>query len=298
MIVRTSVIAYVKLGGVVVFWAINFLLIKAALPSIGPLTLTFFRFVGAAFLFSIISMVSRKPLLPPVKERPTLALIGVLQIGAVSALSAVGLSLVPPGRASVVIYTMPLWAIPIAYLLNGEKLLRGQTMGVALAMAGLIVFLSPWLVDWSVATIATGYLILVVVAISWAIGACLLRSRKWASHSLTQTFWQLVAGGVITGLVALVLEGNRPIVWDGAVWSVLLFNWFIASGLCFWWWGQALEVMPAAEAGQFVTLVPIVVLFLSAGFFGENLSIGIVASAVLISTGVLLTVRAKLRVES
>jgi hypothetical protein len=51
--------------------------------------------------------------------------------------SIIGLAILPAGRAIVLAYTMPLWAIPIGLFLWREPLGRNQLAGAAVAFAGL-----------------------------------------------------------------------------------------------------------------------------------------------------------------
>jgi hypothetical protein len=140
---------YLQLCGVVLLWSVNIILVKAALPDIPPFALTSLRFAGAVGLFAVIARVLRIPIVPIPGERIRLAAIGMVQIGLVTALTAVGLSYLSAGRATIVIYTMQIWALPLGYWIADDGLTRVGVMGVAVASAGLAMFLSPWLVDWT-----------------------------------------------------------------------------------------------------------------------------------------------------
>jgi hypothetical protein len=61
--------------------------------------------------------------------------------------------------------------------------------------------------------------------------------------------------------------------------------------LAYWWWAGALKIMPASQAGQFATLVPVVVFLLSVGLLGEDLSLGVLTSALMILMGIIITAR-------
>lgn len=289
---KSKKISTLKLIAVILFWSINFLLIKLALPYINPLTLTFYRFIGATIFFSILTIfVFRKPLLPDKGEKLLLAAIGILQIGIVSSLSAVGISLIPPGRASILIYTMPVWAMIIAYFIFKEKPNTAEAFGLMIALIGISIFLNPWITDWSVKSTLIGYFLLILVALSWALGACIFRNKRWSSPPATMTFWQLMSATIFSVICVSFFGEEHEVQWNFPVWTVLIFNWIIASGLCYWWWNDVLKAMKASTAGQAATLVPIVVLFLSYIFFDEPITAGLLISATLISLGIILTIK-------
>ncbi|MGQ9366647.1 DMT family transporter [Azospirillum sp. ST 5-10] len=284
---------YAQLGAVVLFWGGNWLLIKAVLPDIGPLLFCALRFVGAALAVAVLLPVVRAPLLPPPGERAGLALVGVLQIGAMLGLSAIGLQVVPPGRAAVLAYTMQMWALPLGWLAAGERIGGLRAAGALLTFAGVVVFFNPALVDWSDGRALAGNGLLLASALSWAAGATLYRRRPWRAPFWTQTFWQIAASAAVMLPLALATEHARAVAWSPALLGVLAFNWVIGTALCYWWWSKALAVMPASQAGQIVCLVPVTALLLSAAVTGEPLTAGVLLSVALIAAGIVLTVRAR-----
>lgn len=284
---------YAQLAGVVLFWGTNWLLIKAALPDIGPFTFNALRFAGSALLLAALMPMLRAPFLPAVGERTPLAFIGILQIAAMLGFSTFGLLVVPPGRAAVLAYTMQLWALPLAVLIAGERPSGQRILGGLLAFAGVVVFFNPALVEWSDTRALVGNGLLIGAAVSWAAGASLYRRRNWRTPFWTQTFWQIAVSAALVVPLALATESGRPIDWTPTLLAVLAYNWLIGTALCYWWWSKALAVMPAAQAGQIVCLVPITALLESAVVYGEPLTAGVLLSVGLIAAGIMITARAR-----
>ncbi len=139
---------YLYLAVVVVTWAGNWPLMKLALADAPPLLFVLLRMTGTLALLAPALLVMRQPLLPIRGERPGLFVVGLFQVAGFLIFGIRGLSLVPSGRAIVLAYTMPLWAIPIGLWLGQERLARGQLLGAALGFAGLVLFMNPSLVDW------------------------------------------------------------------------------------------------------------------------------------------------------
>ncbi|MBP2231406.1 drug/metabolite transporter (DMT)-like permease [Azospirillum agricola] len=284
---------YAQLAGIVLFWGANWPLMKLALVDIGPLAFCAVRLVGTALSVAALAPVLRFPLLPRRGERLMIAVIGLLQVGGMMGLSNIGLQFVSPGRASVLAYTMQMWALPLGLLLLGERITRRRAAAALLTFAGVVVFFNPALVNWSDPNALIGNGLLIGCAVSWALGATLYRRRVWRTPFWTQTFWQIAASAVVMVPLALLTESGHPVHWSGSLLAVIAYNCLIATGLCYWWWGKALSVMPASQAGQIVCLVPVTALLLSAAFYNEPLNLGVLLSVALIGGGIVLSARVR-----
>ena len=282
---------WLQLAGIVLFWAANWPLIKLVLPDIGPLSFTALRFAGAALMMALLARTLRVPFRPARHERAMLAVTGLLQMGVMLGLAAVGLQYVPPGRAAVLVYTMSLWALPLGWWLARERPTPTQLGGGAVGLAGLLLFFDPAQLAAG-GRAAFGYGLILASAVVWALGACLYRARGgWRTPFWTQTLYQLALSALAVGLAAAIFEGSRPIRWSGTLAAVLLFNWLVGTGLTYWWWGQVLAVLPAARAGQIASLVPVVALAMSALALGEAVTLRLAAAVALVLGGVLIVSR-------
>ena len=289
-------IVYVYLAIVVLSWAANWPLMKLALGDAPPLVFVSLRLVGTLVLLVPAMLTLRAPLLPEPGERWGLFWVGQLQVAGFLIAGIIGLSIVPPGRAIVLAYTMPLWAIPIGYWLWPDRLSRGQLFGAALGFAGLILFMNPGLVDWTSPRALAGNAMLLTAAICWALGSCLYRQRAWRSPFWTQTFWQLaVSTVVVLGFVLAFTAAEtdaQPVRWSPALVAILAYNWIVTTALGYFLWNKILAVLSAAVAGQVMALTPVGGFLLSAAIFGDEVTLEITASIVLIVGGIALSLRA------
>ena len=297
-------IVYLYLAIIVVSWAANWPLMKLALNDAPPLVFVLLRLVGTLALMAPVLLVLRAPLLPVTGERLGLFWVGQMQIAGFLICSIIGLAIVPAGRAIVLAYTMALWAIPFELWLGpglgdaaGRR--RFQLAGAAVGFAGLLLFMNPGLVDWGDPRVLGGNAMLLLAAISWALGSILYRRRVWRSTFWAQTFWQLAVSTVAVAALALpgALSGalpgaiEQPIHWSPALIAILAYNWVVTTALGYFLWNKILAVMPAASAGQVMALTPIGGFLLSAAIFGGAVTSDVVVSIVLIVTGIILTLR-------
>ena len=63
----------------------------------------------------------------------------------------------------------PLWVLPGAVLLFGERLTRWKLPGMILGIGGLIVLLNPASIDWSNRNVLLGNFLLLIAAGVWAV---------------------------------------------------------------------------------------------------------------------------------
>jgi drug/metabolite transporter (DMT)-like permease len=288
-------LVYLSLAIIGVSWAANWPLMKLALADAAPLVFVLLRLVGTLAVIAPLLLLLRAPLLPVAGERLGLFLVGQLQIAGFLICSIIGLAIVPAGRAIVLAYTMPLWAIPIELWLGVEGLRRMQLAGAAVGFAGVFLFLNPGLVDWGDYRILGGNAMLLLAAIAWAGGSILYRRRVWRSTFWAQTFWQLLVSTVVIAIIALpgALPGatGQPVPWSAGFMAILAYNWIVTTALGYFLWNKVLSVMPAGVAGQVMALTPIGGFLLSAAIFGGAVTWDVVLSIVLIIAGIILTLR-------
>jgi drug/metabolite transporter (DMT)-like permease len=286
-------IVYLYLAITVVSWAANWPLMKLALEDAPPFDFVLLRLVGTLGLMVPVLIALRQPLLPEPGERFGQFVVGQLQVAGFVIFGIIGLSILPAGRAIVLAYTMPLWAIPIELWLAPGLLRRGQLFGAAVGFAGLLLFMNPSLVDWSDWRVLVGNAMLLLAAICWALGSVLYRRRAWRTPFWTQTFWQLAVSTVVVAAVALPTMFAQPIRWSPTLIAVLAYNWVVTTALGYFLWNKVLSVMSAGVAGQVMALTPVGGFLLSAALFGGAVTGDVVLSIGLIVGGIFLTLRAQ-----
>jgi drug/metabolite transporter (DMT)-like permease len=285
-------IVYLYLAITVVSWAANWPLMKLALADAPPFVFVLLRLGGTLALMAPALLVIREPLLPVPGERFGQFVVGLLQVAGFLIFGIVGLSILPAGRAIVLAYTMPLWAIPVEIWLAPQILRRGHLVGAAVGFAGLLLFMNPGLVDWSDVRVLLGNAMLLLAAICWALGSVLYRQRVWRTGFWAQTFWQLLASLPAIALVAMPAVLGEQVRWSFGLGLILAYNWIVTTALGYFLWNKVLTAMPAAVAGQVMALTPVGGFLLSAAIFGGEVSLDVLASIALIVAGIVLTLRA------
>jgi drug/metabolite transporter (DMT)-like permease len=217
----------------ILLWAYSWIVMKQVLAHAGPFDFAALRYLlGATVLFAVL-LVSRQSLRPP-PLLPTI-LIGLCQTAAFQGLEQWALLDGGAGHVALLAYTMPFWAVLLAWLLLGDRPTRRHWLGLTLAALGLLCIIEPWHRMGSVLSTTLA----LAGGAAWAAGT-VLSKRLFRTHTLSVlnlTAWQMLAGGVALGIVALVVP-QRSIDWDWAFIGGLAYSVVLASAVA-WCCGRS-----------------------------------------------------------
>ena len=237
----------------ILIWAYSWVVMKQVLAYAGPFHFAALRYLlGAAVLFGAL-LLSRQSLRPP-PLLPTL-LIGLCQTTAFQGLEQWALIGGGAGHVALLAYTMPFWAVLLAWLVLGDRPTRRHWIGVGLAAIGLLCIIEPWH-DLGSALSTT---LAIAGGAAWAAGT-VLSKRMFQRHApsvLNLTAWQMLLGGVALGAIALAVP-ERAIEWNAAFVAGLAYSVLLASSLAWWLWSIVLQRLPTTVASISSLGVPIV----------------------------------------
>jgi drug/metabolite transporter (DMT)-like permease len=280
--------AYGLLLLIVLLWGANWPIMKVGLTHITPLWFATARMLlGAASLFVFLAATGRFAW-PTRQDWPVILSVGLLQMALFQPLVNFGLHDVAAGRASVLVYTTPLWVVPGAVLFLGEKVNRLKLLGLGLGLAGIAVLFNPAGLDWSRRAVVTGSLLLMLASMLWSVAILHIRGHRWHLSPLQLTPWQLLLAGLVLLPFALVVEGDADIDWSPTLLAVLLYNGPIATGFCFWAATAMTRALPAVTSSLSFLGVPVMGVVLSTLSLGEPLDLSLVLGFGLILCGVVL----------
>jgi drug/metabolite transporter (DMT)-like permease len=257
------------LAALTVAWGFNWTALKVALSEVPPWT---FRSLclglGSAVLFAALR-AGGQPLAVPKGQWARLALLSILNITCWNMLVAFGLALIPSGRASILAYTMPVWAIPLSVWILGERITRRKVTGLALGMVALALLLGENLVGLGAAPL--GSLMVLGAAFAWALGAVLQKRFPVSMPLGPYTAWMLLLGGVPVFVGTLLLEDPRVLL-DVSLPAALgvAYNVFIAFAFAHWAWIKIATSVPVSVFSISMLLIPVIGVVCGILFLGER----------------------------
>src|SRR3546814_2023646 len=89
------------------------------------------------------------------------------------------------GRAVIIAYTMPLWAVMLARLTLGDPITPGRLIGLLFGLGGLAILIGPDLRALGAAPAGAAFML--GAAISWAIGTIAVKRSAWTIPTIMLT---------------------------------------------------------------------------------------------------------------
>lgn len=224
------------------------------------------------------------------RQMPRLLLAALLNVTAWMGLASLSLFWLAAGEATIVCYTMPLWATVFARLLLGEPVTARRVAALGMGIGGLAVLLLGAGTAAGAAKLP-GVALALAGSVLFSIGT--VAGKRWplALPPTSSAAWQIGLGCAPLLVLALLLETPD---WGGISarsWALLLYGGIGPLGLCYLAWFAALRRLPAAAAAAGTLLTPVVGVLGAAAFLGEPLGAREIAALGLTVGGVVLAIR-------
>lgn len=255
------------LAGMTLGWGLSWPVMKIVLSELEPLRFRALT-VASGLALVVIAAAQRQPLRVPPGQWPRLVLVSLFNITGWGICAMYGLQLMPSGRAVIVTYTMPLWAIVIGSIFAGERIDARRALGLALGMIGMGLLVSGELHRMQATPLGVAWLI--AAAVSWAIATVMMRYWPVSLPGAALTGWQIVIGGIPIW-IASFLHDNGPWLPSGtATWIALAFNLCITSVFCLWAFTRIATAAPVAVSSLSTLMIPVVGVLSGMAILGER----------------------------
>lgn len=278
----------------VVVWGTSFIATKIALRDLSPFPLIWLRFGIGVIVLGIAVLVRREFRLPAPRDLVAFGLLGFLGITFHQWLQSTGLITAQASTTGWIIATIPVFIAILGRLFLGERLEGGHILGIVLAGVGVILVVTRGdpLMLFRGTLGAPGDILVLISAANWAVFSVL--SRRGLKHhpaSLMLFFvmtsgWLLVnpllfATSTVTDFAHVTMHG----------WMAVLFLGVFCSGLAYIWWYDALQRLPASQAGALLYLEPLVAVVVAGILLGEEVTPLTLTGGAVILAGVWLVTR-------
>jgi len=257
---------------------------------LSELTVWWFRalclIVGGCILMLVSALSGNRCKLQRQEIGPIL-LCGSFAILGWMVFSAYGVSQMPAGRASIIAFTMPLWATLIAAYVLGERITLTKVAGLLLGLLGLGVLIGPDLLILKRTPV--GAFFMLSAAISWAIGTVLLKKITWHLPTLSNIAWQLLLSSIPVTLVAAWSEPLPDLTTlSGSVVIALVYIFLFPMSFCQWAYFKTVGLLPASVAAIGTLMVPVIGVYSSYLILDEKVGIADLLALLLILSALVL----------
>lgn len=264
-------------------WGYTWVLAKQGLQYAPPFAFAAERCVGGALSLVLALKLMGKPL-KLVAPWPTVG-IALTQITGFMLFQTWALVEGGPGKTAVLIFTMPIWTLLLAWPLLGERVRGKQWLAAASTLTGLLLIIEPWDMQSSLFSKFLG----LMAALCWACGTIQIKRLRSTTKIdlITLTTWQMLLGAIpLIGLSLIVPEPATQ--WTAHYIGLLAFMSIGSTALCWWLWAYILDRVPAWEASLSVLGTPVIAILASRLTFGEAFKTSEIAGILLIGGGLAL----------
>lgn len=278
---------WLLLLSLVLIWAVSWPVIKIGVGQVPPIWYGCLRYaIASLILFGVVGARGELAL-PPRSDLPLVVVSGVLQMAAYSALTGLALTILPPGRASVLAFSTPIMVAPLAAWQLDEDIGRKMAAGVAIGCAGIVAIAWPSFVLGGEQALA--YAMLMGAAAAWALTIVTVRGHRFTSSALSLAPWQmLIAAGLLLPVAVSVEGAPQPISLAGA--ATLAYVAPVATAFAYWAVVEAGRRFAASTVSMALLATPGVGLLISALVLNEPVDASLLAGVALTATGIRLTI--------
>ena len=180
---------------------------------------------------------------------------------------------VPSGVAALLIGTVPLWLTLFGWGFYRERLRSSAGLGLALGFFGLALLLGVG-GRWSFH--AAGTTVLLGAAVIWAAGSLHARRAALPVRPLVGTSMQMLAGGVILGIVGIAAGELGRLRVTGLALTTHLAFWYmvvVSSLIGFSAYTWLLKVAPISMVSTYGYVNPVVAVLLGWAFLDERITV-------------------------
>jgi drug/metabolite transporter (DMT)-like permease len=253
---------------ITLFWGINWPIMKIGVTEFPPLTFRTLCMIGGLPPIWLVARLRGISLRIPQGQLATIAKLSIPNMIVWHVFVILGVRMLSSGRAAILGYTMPVWAVLSGLLFFRERVTRMAWLGVACALAGALLLLSS-----EFATLSghpMGSVLVLAAAASWGYGTVALKKSKIEMPTLSLTFWMLAITTLAMGVAALLFERSAW-RWPNAIeWSAIIFNAILVFGFAHVVWFELARTLPPVASSLSVMMIPVVGVFSGAWMLGET----------------------------
>jgi len=271
-------------------WAISWPVIKVGVAQLPPLWYATLRYAIAACCLFVFVWLRGELRAPPRGDWPLIAVSAVLQLGAYSALTGIALTVLPPGRASVLAFSTPIWVVPISAVWLRERLSRSGLLGVGLGLLGALAIAAPSL-NRTGSSHGLAYALLMAAAAAWAVSIVYVRKHRFTASALALAPWQMLFAASLLLPCAFALEGPlQKIGAEGA--ASLAYVGPVATAFAYWAVVEAGRRFRASTMSMALLATPSLGIAISAWAQHEPIGASLITGVIMIAAGIRLATAA------
>jgi drug/metabolite transporter (DMT)-like permease len=289
---KKTMMVVVALLSVYIVWGSTYLGIKIAIETFPPFLMAGIRFlIAGALLYGFVVVKEKK--YPKLIEWRDTTIIGILLLSAGNGFLVIAEKTIPSSIAAIVVATVPLWMIVIAWFLKIQtKPNKSTLVGTLIGFIGVVILMFPSHQE-HLRFDTFGLLITLLGAILWSFGSIYSQKATLPSSVMLSTAMQMLSGGLVLIITATLFgEWQQFQIETLSSRSLLALAYLVLIGSLVGFSAYVWLLKNASPylASTYAFVNPIVALFLGYLFADEVLGVkALIATMLIISAVVMIT---------
>jgi drug/metabolite transporter (DMT)-like permease len=271
-------------------WGLNWPATKYLLTACPPLSARGVSGLVAGLVLFAMAASCGETLVVPRYLWGRLATAALLNVTAWMGFTTASLVWLPAGQAATLAYTMPVWAVLLAWPLLGERPVPRQIGAIVLGICGVVILVGGTSFRLDAARFP-GILLALSAAVLFAFGTVLSKRMPIPLPRIALTAWQVTLGCIplLGGGVTFERADFASLPLIG--WVAMAYTALISMGICYLLWFAAVRRLKASSAAVTTLLTPCVGVTASSLVLGDPLTLSQAASLGLIGAGIVMAIK-------
>lgn len=257
----------VLLALLTLFWGLNWPIMKIGVRELPPLTFRTLSMLGGLLVIWVAARMQGVSLAIPAGRTMTVIRLAIPNMLIWHSMIIIGVKLLSSGRAAILGYTMPAWAVLSGLIFFGDRISRSALVGIALAMSGALLLLSGEFSRLSGQPLGT--VLALVAAAGWGFGTVLMKRTQLDMPTISLTFWMLSFTTAIMAILAMIFEYSAIRMPNLIEWGAIIYNAAIIFGFAHVVWFRLARILPPVASSLSVMFIPVLGTFSGAWLLDE-----------------------------
>jgi drug/metabolite transporter (DMT)-like permease len=271
MLNNRKIVAYIGVVLAMFFWSYSFIWYKDAYPYLQPFTTILARLVLSSILLFIFSYSFKKLQKISASDYKLILLLALFEPFLYFIGESLGMQLMTPTSAAVIISVIPLLVPVLAFFMLKEKLYIKNIVGIFISFFGVLLVITNK--DLEFRAPLSGILLMFVAVVGAVFYCVLLKKLTDKYNPFTLITWQNTIGAIMFLPLVLIFDIKD---WNASMFSLkaavpVLELAVFASSMAFVLYANGVQKLGAVRANIFTNLIPIITAFISYLLLNEKL---------------------------
>ncbi|AGW91921.1 MULTISPECIES: DMT family transporter [Cupriavidus] len=239
-------------------WGINWPIMKVGVAHFPPLGFRLLCMAGGLLALGLALRLRGDSLAVPRREWGTVFRLALPNMVVWHLFAIVAVKMLSSGRAAILGYTMPIWAVVWGLVFFRERISGWAWFGIGCALTGTVLLLSG---EISALTGSpAGTLLMLLAAAGWGFGTQLMKRTQTSVPIGAMTFWMLAITLPFLLAGSLLLEDGWRMP-TAVEWGAIAYNAVVVFAFCHLVWFGLARSLPPVVSSLSIMFIPVVGVF-------------------------------------